>query len=118
MTKPTVTITVGASLDEAGASFLDAWKRAERGEDFRERHLAFESWEALERVMTPKRYALLRHVRQHPARSVAALARELGRPYRRVHDDVEALMEAGLITRDDDLLTADYDRIGTQIAIA
>ena len=48
-----VKITVGGAIEgEAGRKFVDAWHRAERGESFRERHLAFESWDALARVLT------------------------------------------------------------------
>jgi len=40
-----VKITVGGAMEkEASRHFVDAWHRAERGERFREHHLAFESW--------------------------------------------------------------------------
>jgi predicted transcriptional regulator len=48
-----VKITVGGAIeDEAARRFVDAWHRAERGETFRERHVAFQSWDALARVLT------------------------------------------------------------------
>jgi predicted transcriptional regulator len=94
-----------------------AWHRAERGEDVNEDHLTFESWDALARVMTTKRFELLRHLHRNPAASVAALARSLGRDYKRVHEDVEALESAGLIERDEDGLRADYREIRTIIAL-
>jgi len=51
-----VKITVGGPFeDEAARRFVDAWHRAERGESFRERHLTFESWDALAGVRTGKR---------------------------------------------------------------
>jgi hypothetical protein len=47
-----VKITVGGAMEEEAAlGFVDAWHRAERGETFRERRLAFESWDALARKM-------------------------------------------------------------------
>jgi predicted transcriptional regulator len=56
-----VKITVGGTMeDEAARRFVDAWHRAERGETLRERRLAFESWDALARVLTGKRMELLR----------------------------------------------------------
>jgi predicted transcriptional regulator len=58
---------------------------------------------------------LLRHVHRTPPRSVLALARAVGRDYKRVHEDVEALIAAGLLERDDGGLHADYDSI--QIAM-
>jgi len=48
-----VKITVGGALEEeATRRFVDAWHRAERGETFREAHVAFESWAALARALT------------------------------------------------------------------
>jgi hypothetical protein len=50
-----VKITVGGALEEeATRSFVDAWNRAERGETFRERRRAFESWYALVRVLVKR----------------------------------------------------------------
>ena len=50
-----VKVTAGGAFeDESGRRFVDAWHRAERGETFHERHLAFESWDALARVLTGK----------------------------------------------------------------
>jgi predicted transcriptional regulator len=46
---------------------------------------------------------------------VLALARALGRDYKRVHEDVEALVAAGLLDRSEAGLRADYDAI--QIAM-
>ena len=43
-----VKITVGGAVEtDATRRFIDAWHRAERGEIFQERHIAFESWDAL-----------------------------------------------------------------------
>ena len=113
-----VKITVGGAFEsDAGRRFVDAWHRAERGEDFRERHLAFESWDALARVLTGKRMELLRYVRRHKVTSVRALAKALGRDYSNVHADVRALVEAGLLDASEGGLRADYDAIETKIAI-
>jgi predicted transcriptional regulator len=113
-----VKITVGGDVeDEASHRFITAWHRAERGETFHERHLAFESWDALARVMTTRRMELLRYVRQHDVASVRALAKALGRDYSNVHADVRALSEAGLLDATDGRLRADYDAIETRIAI-
>ena len=93
-----VKITVGGAMEEeASQRFVNAWHRAERGETFHERHLAFESWDALARVMTGKRMELLHYVRRHKVTSVRALAKALGRDHGNVHADVEALSAAGLL---------------------
>ena len=113
-----VKITVGGAIeDEASRRFVDAWRRAEHGETFHERHLAFESWETLARVLTGKRMELLRYVRRHDVASIRALAKALGRDYSNVHADVHALTAAGLLDATDGNLRADYDAIETKIAI-
>jgi len=112
-----VKITVGGALEaDASRRFTDAWHRAERGKKFRERHLAFESWDALARVLTGKRMELLRYVRRHDVASVRALAKALKRDYSNVHADVQALASAGLLDTTEGV-RADYDAIETKIAI-
>lgn len=117
-----VKVHVGDTLTEMGDRFVEAWHRAESGqltEARPEYHLSFESFATLASVMTSKRLELLREVHRRPARSVRALAQALGRDYRRVHDDVEALSSAGLLDRGPDGLRAEYDtvRIETRIAL-
>ena len=112
----------GGTLEEFGDRFVDAWHRAERGEltpETAECHLTFENYATFASIMTPKRLDLLRHVHREPPRSIRALAMALGRDYRRVHDDVEALTAAGLLERGPDGLRAEYDtlRIETTIAL-
>jgi predicted transcriptional regulator len=53
-------IGVGETLDEMGARAIDAWHRMEHGEAVHERHVGFETWETMVRVLTPKRLELLR----------------------------------------------------------
>lgn len=112
-----VIIKVGGSIEEDGAAFISAWKRAEAGEQFCERHVAFESWELLTKTLTGKRMELLRHLHRHPAPSILALAKRLNRQYRRVHEDVEALAAAGLLDKGDGGLSASYNVLRTDIAL-
>jgi predicted transcriptional regulator len=113
-----VKFTVGGAMeDEASRQFIDAWHRAERGETFHERHLAFESWDTLARVLTGKRMELLRYVRRNHVASVRALAKALNRDYSNVHADVKALAGAGLLDATAKGVRADYDEIETRIAI-
>jgi predicted transcriptional regulator len=113
-----IKIAVGSTMeDEASCRFVDAWHRAERGVSFQERHLAFESWDVLSRMLTAKRMELLRYVRRHEVTSVRALAKALGRDYSNVHADVRALTSAGLLSPSDGGVQVDYDVIETRIAI-
>jgi predicted transcriptional regulator len=111
-------IIVGGSLDDDLEAFADAWERTERGEHpAREIVHAFESWSSLASVMTGERYRLLRHLHAHPEPSVSALARALHRQFRRVHADVSALEEAGLIDRSEGVVRATADRITAEIRL-
>jgi predicted transcriptional regulator len=110
-------IKIGGSLEEDGAAFIEAWRRAERGERVSDHQIAFESWEALTAVMTGKRLELLRYLHRHPSASIAELARALARDYKRVHEDVTALEAAGLIERDENGLKAEYSEIAATIAL-
>jgi predicted transcriptional regulator len=112
-----VKIIAGRDAQGTGAAFLVAWERAERGEVVQERVLSFESWNGLASVMTGERYRLLRHLHSHPEPSVSALARALGRQYRRVHADVTALEGVGLVERADSEVRATADTIQAEIRL-
>ena len=96
---------------------LEAVRRAEAGDTAERHHLAFSSWEQMRSTLTPARMALLGHLRRHPAPSVAALARAVGRDYRRVHEDVEVLAAVGLVERDAAGVRTDYDEIVTAVPV-
>ena len=113
-----VKLTIGGDIEaEASKRFVDAWHRAERGKTLKERHLAFESWDALARVLTGKRMELLRYVRRNNVTSIRSLAKALKRDYSNVHTDVQALAGAGLLDASAKGVRADYDAIETKIAI-
>ena len=70
-----VKITVGsATEDEASRRFVDAVPRAERGESFHQRQLAFESSDALALNLTGKRMERLRSVRCHKIPGLGAFS--------------------------------------------
>ncbi len=110
-------IHVGGNFADTRRRVLGAVGRARAGEKVCEDHITFETWEALASVMTTKRFEMLRHLHRQPEASIAALARNLKRDYKRVHEDVEALTDAGLIERGDAGLRAEYDEIRTRIAL-
>ena len=67
--------------------------------------------------MTGERYRLPRHKHKHPELSVSALARALGRQYRRVHADVAALKKDGLLDRSHGTVRATADCIRADIRL-
>ncbi|CAO4166770.1 HVO_A0114 family putative DNA-binding protein [Methylorubrum extorquens] len=113
-------IEVGRSLREAAADVAKAWKAAQDDQPTpASDRILFRDWAALCAVLTPKRYELLRHLRRSPESGIRALARSLGRDVRRVHQDVVALTELGLVTREaDGRLSSDVDEITSTIRIA
>ena len=112
-----VKIIVGGTLEDDAKAFVEGWHRAERGEPVDDRTITFESWDALARVLTGERHRLLRHIHSHAEPSVSALARALGRQYRRLHADVAILEEAGLLDRSDGTLRATADSIKADIRL-
>lgn len=106
-----MTIHVGGGLGDTTRRVLSAVARAEAGETVEEHHLTFENWATFAKIMTANRLELLHYVHHHRPKSIRALAEGLGRDYRRVHEDVEHLAEAGLIDRTEAGLRADFDAI-------
>jgi predicted transcriptional regulator len=93
-------IEVGKSLRSVLAEVGMAWKAAEADHPAEpSSRLCFVDWAALCAVLTPKRYELIRHLRRQPEPGIRALARSLGRDVKRVHQDVAALQELGLVDR-------------------
>ncbi len=99
--------------------FVEAWHKAETGDiEQVEVHLNFEDFAMLLSVLTPKRLALLKSLRQHGPLSVRALAKRLERDYKNVHADVAALEEMGLVERTDKgLLNAPWDVIDAHVRL-
>jgi predicted transcriptional regulator len=112
-----IDIHVGGGFADSKRRVLAAVAAAETGAFESETHITFESWAALAKVMTPKRFEILRRVHRAPAASVAVLARDLKRDYKRVHADVEALTDAGLLDRAQGDLRAACDEIRTVIVL-
>jgi predicted transcriptional regulator len=114
-----IRVEAGA-LEKAAGEVATAWKAAEAGQAVAPSdRLYFVSWEALCAVLTPKRYELLRHLSAAPASGIRALARDLDRDVKRVHEDVAALEELGLIERDETgRLTVPVDEIASTIRFA
>lgn len=117
MTKRGIQIHVGTAED-MGRRFVDAWRRAARGERVREEHLTFVDFKQMLGTLSDERLRLLKEVRREEAASVRELAERLHRDYKNVYDDVERLTAAGLLERDDGRLTAPYETILAEMSLA
>jgi predicted transcriptional regulator len=110
----------GRTLRGVLAEVAVVWKAAEAGPPVEpSTRLCFVDWTALCAILTPKRYELMRHLRRQPETGIRALARSLGRDVKRVHQDVAALEELGLIQRDSSgALACDIDEVSSVIKVA
>ncbi|PPQ34607.1 HVO_A0114 family putative DNA-binding protein [Rhodopila globiformis] len=111
----TIKVTVGTTLHDDLDGVAEAWERAERGEDVQHHVVAFENLEAFTSIMTPEPLRLLKTLRLHPAPSIRALSRMLNRDYRRVHGDIAALEQAGLVEWSPSGLQATADRVSVEV---
>ncbi len=84
-----------AILSEAGAAFETTWRAGRSNGDL----FTFSSPAQLFSVLSPKRWPLIERLQAIGPSSLRGLARELGRDVKRVHEDVAALLEWGLIER-------------------
>jgi predicted transcriptional regulator len=102
------------------ARALDIARVLDRGEAVAaQAHLSFPDMETLLTVLTPKRFALLRTLRQTGPSSVRALAAAARRDYKVVHGDVSTLIENGLIERQAvDRVAVLWDSVGAEFRLA
>lgn len=83
------------ALADMGKRFTAAWKSGKSSAHV----FTFESPSALFRVITPKRWEVLERLQRLGPSSLRGLARSLERDVKRVHEDVAALVEVGLIEK-------------------
>ena len=96
-----MTVKIGDTFANLRRDVLDAVEARQEGSTTEPVEIVgFQDWDTFVSTLSNKRIELLRHLKQHPAVTVQALANDLGRDYKRVHEDVAALTVAGFITRE------------------
>ena len=91
----TVTLDVG-TREEAGEDFIRAWQT---GKPQRNARISFETPELLWKVLTARRWELLKSLCSVGPVSIREAARRVGRDVKTVHVDVTALLDAGVLDR-------------------
>ena len=81
------------------ADFARAWKT---GKPQKSAHISFATPELLWRVLTQKRWELLKALCGAGPVSIREAARRAGRDVKAVHGDVTALLNAGILDRTED----------------
>jgi predicted transcriptional regulator len=101
-------VTIGiADLDDTNSRMLRAFTGNEQGA-----FITFPTVELLWKVITPKRWELLRAMAGAGPLAIREVTRRVGRDVKSVHGDVSALIKAGVIERTEDGRVAfPYDEI-------
>lgn len=94
----TVTLDVRSPSD-AMTDFTQAWKT---GKAQRSVRISFATPELLWKVLTEKRWELLKALCGAGPMSIREAARRVGRDVKAVHGDVTALLNAGVLNRTED----------------
>ncbi len=94
----TVTLDVRAVSDSM-EDFVHAWKTGNAEQSAR---ISFATPELLWKVLTIKRWELLKALRGAGPMTIRAVARRVGRDVKAVHGDITALLNAGVLDRVED----------------
>lgn len=94
----TVTLEVRAP-SEAMADFVRSWKTGAAQKSAR---ISFATPELLWKVLTAKRWELLKALCGAGPVSIREAARRVGRDVKAVHGDITALLDAGVLSRAED----------------
>lgn len=102
-----------ADREEAGRRALEAFAGVRQGA-----RVSFESVELLWKVLTPKRWALLKALAGQGAVTIREAARRVGRDVKAVHGDIHALLDAGLLDRTEDgRIVFGYDALKVEFTL-
>src|ERR1700722_4265819 len=102
------TVKIGiSSVDETKARMRRAFDGQRQGA-----FISFPSVELLWKVITPRRWEMLRVMAGSGPLAIRALARRMGRDVKTVHGDVQALLSAGVLDRTEDgFVVFPYDTV-------
>lgn len=85
-----------ATRQQVGEDFIRAW---ETGTPQKEARISFEAPELLWKVLTARRWELLKSLCGVGPVSIREAARRVGRDVKTVHGDVTALLDAGVLDK-------------------
>lgn len=101
------TVTLGvSSVGETRRRMAAAFQGKAQGE-----FISFTSVELLWKVLTAKRWEILRAMTGQGELAIREVARRVGRDVKAVHGDVTALVNAGVLDRAEDGIVFPYDAV-------
>ena len=106
--------------EQVNKEFINAWHRARKGEiSVPEERCYFLDPATFFSVLSKRRIALLQYLHAHDHSSIRNLSKMLKRDYKNVHQDVQLLKKAGLISMDDSQkIFVPWDTINAEIPLA
>ena len=108
------TVTIGvSSADETKERMRGAFRGEIQGA-----YIAFDSLELLWRVLTPKRWDIIRAMAGAGPLAIREIARRVKRDVKSVHGEVHSLLSAGILERvDDGRIIFCYDEIHVDFVV-
>lgn len=101
MTNKKILVRTG-NLKEAATEFIDIWHKVEDGQaPARVEKISFQDQQLLFKTLTPKRFEILKHVHEKGDTSIRSLAKDLGRDYSNIYQDVKLLTQLGLMLKNE-----------------
>lgn len=103
-----------SAMQQMRTSAIQAWKTGE----YQDETISYATPAQLFKVFTQKRWEMIAYLQtlQNPV-SIRELARKLKRDIRRVHDDVQVLLNEGVIEKDGAGITIPYAEIHTDFTL-
>ena len=108
------TVTIGvSSVDETEGRMRRAFRGEKQGA-----YIGFASLELLWKVLTPKRWEIVRAMAGAGPLAIRELARRVDRDVKSVHGDVHSLLKAGVLDRaDDGRIVFPYDQVHVDFVV-
>jgi predicted transcriptional regulator len=79
--------------------------------------VSFATWELMNRILTPKRIAIIKALCGQQPLAIREIARRVERDYKGVHSDITALVKAGVVATTPQGVSFPYDRIHVEFDI-
>ena len=108
------TVTIGvSSVDDTKGRIRGAFRGEKQGA-----FIGFPSLELLWKVLTPKRWEIVRVMAGAGPLAIREVGRRVDRDVKSVHGDVQALLKAGVLDRSDDgRIVFPYDEIHVDFVV-
>ena len=108
-----------SSLEKSFDRFKNAWERAESGDLNEEIILSFDNFQTLMKVLNPRRLKELQTIRKvYPqGTSIRQVSQTMKIDYKQIHSDISALIESGLVIKENQKIRVPFDQIESKFSL-